>query len=383
MKTAIVLDNKVNKWALQRFEPLKNDFDITVFVGERNDYDVSSIDLKKKHLSHKEEIALAIKEPLTAFKRNFSAPYKRMDYYYFSLKKHIKDFDIVYSYDLYRSAYTLASLKKEHGYKLVLAWWENIPFKLVFDDKSSFQKGLIMENVDLFLPFTQDAKDNLLMEGIPEEKVNVISPGVDIEKFSPGDRPRALMEKNRIPEGSFVILYVGKLVSWKGVHNLVYAAKILKDRGIKDFIFAVAGKGAQKDNMLKIIAESGTEGHFRFLDFIPYDRMPDIYRMADALVLPSYPTMTWQEQFGMVLAEAMASGTPVISTLSGSIPEVLRDAAMLIPPGDFVMLADNVIKLIETPDLREDLSSKARARAEKVFDANRISGELLDVLTGI
>jgi glycosyltransferase involved in cell wall biosynthesis len=85
----------------------------------------------------------------------------------------------------------------------------------------------------------------------------------------------------------------------------------------------------------------------------------------------------------MVLAEAMASGTPVISTLSGSIPEVLGDAAMMIPSGDFAALADNVIKLMENPAQREELSSKARARAEKVFDANRISEELNEVLNSI
>lgn len=383
MKIGIILDNKVNKWALQRFEPLKDKYDITVFVGERNDYDVSSIDLKKVFLDHKKEIALALRHPAEAYKRILKVPFKRMDFYYFSLQKYLKDMDVVYSCDLMRSAYTLASLKDRFGFKLILSWWENIPYRSVFDGKMDFYKKLVMDRVDLFLPFTETARKALQLEDVADDKLKVIYPGVDLGRFSPGQRPAGLMKKLNIPETSFVILYVGKLVSWKGVHNLIYAAKLLKEKGVKDFIVAIAGKGAQKDNMQKIIDQSGTTDHFRFLDFISYDEMPAVHRMADVLVLPSYPVMYWQEQFGMVLAEAMASGTPVISTLSGSIPEVVGDAGMLISPGDFYSLAENLAKLMEDSPLREEMSIKGRARAEQLFDADKVSGEFARTLKEI
>ncbi|MBI4843559.1 MAG: glycosyltransferase family 4 protein [Nitrospirae bacterium] len=376
MKIGIVLDNKISKWALQRFEPLKETCDITVFVGERNDYDVSAIGLKKKFLSKKEEISLALRDPVTAFNRFVKAPYKKMDFYYFSLRKHLKGFDAVYSCDLMRSAYSLASLKEMLGFKLFLFWWENVPYRAALDDKSSFQKKSIMKNVDYFFPFTKHAKENLLMEGVREDKIKVVYPGLDMQRFSPGEKPGSLSAKNRIPEGSFVILYVGKLVSWKGVHNLVYAARILKMKGIKNFVFAVAGRGAQKNNMLKLIAETGTEENFRFLDFISYDEMPEVYRMADLFVLPSYPTMTWQEQFGMVIVEAMASGIPVISTNTGTIPEVMGDAGIIIPPGDYNALAGSIIKLMNDEPLRKELSGKGRERALELFSSNKKSEEL-------
>jgi len=383
LKIGIILDNKVNKWAIQRFEPLKDKYDITVFVGERNDYDVSSIELEKVFLDHKKEIVLALRHPAEAYKRILKAPHKRMDFYYFSLQKYLKDMDVVYSCDLMRSAYTLTCLKEKFRYKLILSWWENIPYRSVFDGKMDFYKKAVMDKIDLFLPFTQTAKTALQIEGVADDKLKVIYPGVDLERFSPREKPLSMMNKLNIPETSFVILYVGKLVSWKGVHNLIYAARILKRKGVKDFVFAVAGKGAQKDNMKKIMKDSGTEEFFRFLDFISYDEMPDVHRMADVLVLPSYPIISWQEQFGMVLAEAMASGTPVISTLSGSIPEVVGDSAMLIPPGDFMALANSIINLMEDGSLRENLAEKARERAEKVFDADRISEELADILNSL
>ncbi len=383
MKLGIVLDNKVNKWALQRFEPLKDTIDITVFVGENNDYDVSSIDLKKRHLTNAEEVSLALKDIKTAYKRVIKIPYKKTDFYYFSLQKYLNGIDVVYSCDVTRSAYTLASLKDRLGFKLLLSWWENIPYMAALDDKTNFQKRLVMERVDMFLPFTETAKKVLQIEGVTEDKIKVIYPGVDIERFRPGNKPDELLSKNNIDRDSFVILYVGKLVSWKGIHNLVYAAKILKDKGVKDFVVAVAGKGAQKENMQKLIKETGTDEHFKFLDFVSYNEIPDVYRMADVFVLPSYPTMTWQEQFGMVLVEAMASGKPVISTLSGSIPEVVGGAGILIPPGDFIALADVIFKLIESEKIRENKGKAGRERVEKLFSAKNNAQKFADILKEI
>ena len=371
MKLGIVLDNKVSKWPLQRFEPLKDKLDITVFVGERNEYDVSSIDLNMKRLTRAEEVSLAVRDPLASYKRIIKSPYKKMVFYYLSLKKYLKGFDVVYSCDITRSAYTLASLKDELGFKFLLSWWENIPYRAAFDERTSYHKRHIMEKVDMFLPFTETAKKVLQIEDVPEEKIEVIYPGVDLERFKPGTKPEDLLAKNNIPKNSFVILYVGKLVSWKGVHNLVYAAKILKDKGIKDFVVAVAGRGAQKENMEKIIKETKTEGHFRFLNFISYDEMPDVYRMADVFALPSYPTMIWQEQFGMVLVEAMACGKPIIASASGSIPEIIGDAGLTFVPGDFFEFAKKLALFIENRNLAHEVGQKGRRRAEEYFDARK------------
>lgn len=383
MKVGIVLDNKVNKWALQRFELLKNELDITVFVGERNDYDVKSIDLNKRYLSHSEEVLLAMREPFALYKRIWKAPHRKMDFYYFSLKRYLEDMDVVYSSDIMRSAYTLASLKEELGFKFILSWWENIPYRSVFDRKTHFMKKIVMEKVDFFLPFTETAREVLRIEGVSADKIEVVYPGVDLERFKPGEKPVKLLERYNVPEGFFVILYVGKIASWKGIHNLVYMAKILKDRGMNAFVIAIAGKGAQKENMERLIKEMEVTQHFRFLDFVSYNEMPEVYRMADAFVLPSYPTMTWQEQFGMVLVEAMASGKPVVSTLSGSIPEVVGDAAILIPAGDYKGLADAVIKLREDESFREGLVQKGRERAKNLFCNKKVAQELSNVLGSI
>ncbi len=371
VKVGVVLDNKVNRWALQRFEPLKDAMDVTVFVGERNDYDVSGIDLKKCFLTHGEEVSLALKDPVRAYRRVLWSPFKKMDFYYFSLRKLLGGFDVLYSCDVTRSAFTLASLKDELGFRFVLSWWENIPHRAVFDRKTEFQKRLVMEKVDLFLPFTETAKRTLLLEGVAEQRVKVLYPGVDLERFRPGEKPRALMEAHGISGDAFIILYAGKLASWKGVHNLVYAAMILKKRGLDNFVVLIAGRGAQRENMERLIGRTDLSAHFRFLDFVSYDEIPDLYRLADIFVLPSYPTMGWQEQFGMVLVEAMGCGVPVISTKSGSIPEVVGDGGILVPAGDFFGLARAMESLMKDPGMRKALAQRGRERAERLFDNRR------------
>ncbi len=105
-----------------------------------------------------------------------------------------------------------------------------------------------------------------------------------------------------------------------------------------------------------------------FLRF-PYDEIHLAYNMADMFVLASAPRKGWLEQFGYVLAEALASGTSIVTTLSGSIPEVVGDSAVLVPPSDFLALRDAMLDLIKHPERREELSRKGRARAKTHYDS--------------
>jgi hypothetical protein len=116
-------------------------------------------------------------------------------------------------------------------------------------------------------------------------------------------------------------------------------------------------------------AETGLAESFLFIEGRPYDGMRDLYNAADLFVLPSVSTRTWKEQFGMALVEAMACGTPVVSTTSGSIPEVVGDAGILVPANDPKELAGAVASLCLSGALRSELAGKGRARAVERFDS--------------
>jgi glycosyltransferase involved in cell wall biosynthesis len=107
--------------------------------------------------------------------------------------------------------------------------------------------------------------------------------------------------------------------------------------------------------------------------------MPAIFRSADAFVLPSIATPEWQEQFGMSLIEAMASGVPVVTTYSGAIPEIAGSAAELCQPNDFLALYTSLKKLVLEPETRENLASLGRERALAHFRQDDYALALSDV----
>lgn len=381
MKIGIVWENGVSKWSTQMFEPLMDipDIDINVFVGERNKYDVSNVILRKHFLFHKDEFISGLLSFPEFFSRLLSSPYKRMYFYYNTLNKRLNDYDIMECSDSGRSQYTLANLKKEKRYKLIVSYAENIPYRQVFDEKTNYIKHTTYEMIDHFIPWCDTIKKALLLEGVPEEKITTVYTGIDLNLFKPEQKDNKILKDLGVDEENFIISYIGKLTSLKGVQSLVYAAKALLQNGYEKFCFLITGRGAQLENLKKIMSEAKVEKNFRFTGFLPYEQISKIYNIADVFVLPSYPTMTCQEQFGMVLVEAMACGTPVISTTSGSIPEVVGDAGILVPPGNFFQLASEIATLMDNRDLALALGQKGRERAETFFDAKKNAVELYNV----
>ncbi|MEK7773281.1 MAG: glycosyltransferase family 4 protein, partial [Deltaproteobacteria bacterium] len=108
-----------------------------------------------------------------------------------------------------------------------------------------------------------------------------------------------------------------------------------------------------------------------------------LYNIADVVVLPSYPAMTWQEQFGMVLVEAMACAKCVIGSATGSIPEVIGDAGMTFTPGNFFEFAERIASLMDDRGLAGEFGERGRRRAETLFDARRNAEELYGVYKNV
>ena len=109
--------------------------------------------------------------------------------------------------------------------------------------------------------------------------------------------------------------------------------------------------------------------------------MPALYAGATALVLASLPTRSWEEQFGMVLVEAMAAGTPVIAAATGAIPEVLGGEGRLVEPGDWLGLA----RLLAAGPLasgRGFAPPPDRGRLER-YSVDAAAGRYRDVYAGL
>jgi glycosyltransferase involved in cell wall biosynthesis len=182
-----------------------------------------------------------------------------------------------------------------------------------------------LEAVDLFLPATERARQCLLVEGAQPDRIVVAPPGVAIDRFA-----RALA-----PGGRHLIVSPGRLV-WEKGHYDVLRALALLPAGAHALL---VGAGPEHEPLLRYAADLGLGARVAIRS-VPYEEMPNVFASASAVVLGSLPIPMWEEQFGMVLAEAMAAGVPILASTSGAIPEVLAGSgAALFAPGDWIELA--------------------------------------------
>jgi glycosyltransferase involved in cell wall biosynthesis len=333
MKLAIVRGAFGNPYELQNWEPVAGKHEITVFVSNG---------CKFKSLNGLRFRSLT--SPYDYFGRTGRAIFNRIfvdSHYLLGLEKKLKGFDIAVCAETYYG-YTqqcLNAKKNGHIKKVISTVWENIPFNNESIHGRKEWKQRAFKEVDHFIAVTKKAKEALIMEACDPQKITVIPMGVDMEKFKP-------IEAGVRRNDSIRVLMVGRLVKEKGILEL--AKKI---SGVE----------------VKIIGGG-----------VPYSEMPKIYQEADIFVHPVIGNKTWQEQFGMVLVEAMASGLPIITTESGSIPEVIGKAGII---------SNNIIfdleLLIKNKNLRMQLGKIARERAERLYDRNLIAAQYDRLITKI
>lgn len=224
--------------------------------------------------------------------------------------------------------------------------------------KSRLMKRVIrytLKRCDYITPNNEGHKKQLLLLGIPEEKITVVPNGVDTEKFKP--RNKGILRKRlNLPKGKRIILFVGWLIPRKGCEYLIKSiSEIIKtDRNIK---LLIIGEGLLEQK-LKVLAEDlGLKDYIDFKGTISPDRIPFWMNASDIFVLPSL-----SEGKPNVVGEAMACGLPVIATNVNGTPDFIEDGkdGFLIPPKDVDALTDKLKLLLDTPSLRTKLGKKAR-----------------------
>ncbi len=163
-------------------------------------------------------------------------------------------------------------------------------------------------------------REVVLSLGVPSERVSTLRNGVDVERFAPGERGAARAALGLPRDGEWW-LCVGHLVERKGQHLLLEALARPEARaaGVR---LALVGRGEAQDALAAQARRLGLQARVRFVGAVRPDALPDWYRAADLLVLPSL-----REGWPNVVLEALACGTPVVATEVWGTPEILRGCA--------------------------------------------------------
>lgn len=194
---------------------------------------------------------------------------------------------------------------------------------------------------------------------IPESLIYNVRNAVDAERFASdgaraaSDRLRRALER---PSADLLVGFVGGLHEYKGVYDLAAAV----ERCESNVHVLVAGDGPERRPLQSRLGENAT-----FLGSVPYEEMPAVYDAMDAFVLPSHT-----EGLPRTVLEAQASGTPVIATRVGGVPEVIENGVtgLLAPSNDARTIAEHMETLASNTDRRRSLGEAGQAAVLEAFD---------------
>lgn len=206
-----------------------------------------------------------------------------------------------------------------------------------------------------------------------KKKIMEIPLGIDEKLYRPGIDIKDINKKYDLD--SFTIGFVGRVEHQKGIFDLIEALNIMKEYNWKCII---VGNGSSLSDVKKKVEEYCLVDRVIFTGAVEPKDIPLFINAMDVLVVPSRTTFNWKEQFGRVIAEAMACGVPVIGSDSGAIPEVIGSGGVIFKEGDIYGLKNSIINLMENKEYREILKKNALERV-KQYSWNSISKQFDEI----
>jgi glycosyltransferase involved in cell wall biosynthesis len=386
-RIVIVRGHLATPWELRPWERLRDRFDVAYLRSASNQFDTESL-----------EVASI---PAPTLRDRF--PRSRLTDIavgaigdrYLGLADRLAGADVVHAEELsFWFAAGAARAKLDGGrFRLVQTVWETIPLLDTYRNREArANRRAVLEATDLFLPVTDRAAAALGLEGVAPERILVCPPGIDTERFREASASASAPAEH-------VVVSPGRLVWEKGHQDVLRAVAALRDgvvaggEGTPLPRVMIVGRGAEEARLRSYARELGLADRVE-ITTAGYDEMPDVYARASCLVLASLsmagggrhpfavPRLFWEEQFGMVFAEAMAAGLDIVTTTSGAIPEVVGASATYFAPGDWIGLARALAAgpLARPPGARVEHPAEQVERYSTVAAAERLAAAYERVL---
>lgn len=200
------------------------------------------------------------------------------------------------------------------------------------NDMLAGENGRLADSFDSIIAVS-DFLANRVREQNGHARVKTVCNGIDTERFAPRPKNMELRRELGFADDDFVVVYTGRLVPEKGIAELLEAVESMGEAsGVKLLVVGGAFYDGTADSDFAVQLKQRTEqmgDRLRFTGFVEYSKVPDYLSVGDAACVPS----TWDEPFGLTVAEAMSVGLPVVATRSGGIPEIVNTEHCLLVKG--------------------------------------------------
>jgi glycosyltransferase involved in cell wall biosynthesis len=204
-------------------------------------------------------------------------------------------------------------------------------------------------------------RDILRFVDVPPDRIDVIYNAFD-DRFGVEPREEDVARvRERYQLHDDFVLYAGNVRPHKNLGRLIEAFDLVRKRGLSDLKLVLIGDDISRYAALRrAVHQHQLHNYVRFLGYLPEKTLAIMYRLAGVFVFPSL-----YEGFGLPPLEAMASGTPVVTSNVSSLPEVVGNAAVLVDPYDPGAIADGISSVLGDETLRRDLRRRGLERARE------------------
>ena len=300
---------------------------------------------------------------------------------------HIKyNFKIIHCGQVLSSGITGWVMKKLFG----------IPYIIYVYGSETFRFGnnrLLIEMIKIFLlnaeriiPNSRFTKEEFLELGIPDEKFDVVTPGVDTSRFFPAPKDKSLMKKYNLSE-KYVLMTVARLDERKGHDYVIRAIADLKN-DYPNIVYLIVGKGREEQNLRSLVMKMDVEDQVIFCGYVSDEDLPKYYNLSDTFILLNRQSTDNEqlrgdyEGFGIVFLEASACGKPVIAGNYGGIADAIEDqkSGYIIDGTDLNTVTNTIRSLIENVNKRNTIGQYGLNRARRSFDWKTISKQIAPYL---
>jgi glycosyltransferase involved in cell wall biosynthesis len=234
----------------------------------------------------------------------------------------------------------------------------------------------VFSRADWVTACSDDLRRRAVALGAEAGRTEVLPYGVDVTRFHPDPRARAVCRAALgIADEDAVLFTAGRLVRKKGFEYLIEAAAMLRDRS-PSLQVLIAGAGDLERDLRARARAAGVAERVRFLGIVRQTEMPQYLAAADIIVVPSVRDEAGNvDGLPNVVMEALASGTPLVTTLAGGIGEVAAHDrnALVVPERDAAALGGAIERLLGDPPLRKRLGGQARQDARQEHGWERVA----------